>query len=172
MSIRTLLIILASSLCLISMPGCDSGDGESGSSGSGSTTTCGHGYAGESAASDFGQACTANSDCAHGTCLMPGDDGNITNDVFGFCTRGCDCDSGAGSASLSSSDPDYTCVYPGGCDVGTSQGSWRYAAPKCSTLDDCQAIDSRYTDCQTTDRKTVVEDTCGSLTKVCQAHAN
>ena len=162
------LLFFALCLCL---PGCDSAGGDDDGTG-GSTTICGHGYAGEAAASDFGEACTADSDCAHGTCLMPGDSGNITNEVFGFCTRGCDCDSGGSSASLSSEDTAYTCVYPGGCDVGTSQGSWRYAAPKCSDVSDCEAIDSRYTDCSTTDRKTVVEDTCGSLTKVCQAHAD
>ena len=58
----------------------------------------------------------------HQTCLMPGDTGNITNDVFGFCTRGCDCDD-AGDAAMPGADPDYSCIYPGGCYVGQSQGA-------------------------------------------------
>ena len=134
----------------------------------GPTTSCSRSYDAAITLEDFGIACSSDEECAQGECLMPGDDGNITNNVFGFCTRACDCD----SASLSSTDPNYHCVYPGGCFVSESQGSWRYAAPKCGDVSDCQAIDERYTDCATTDRKTVIDQTCGSLTKVCQAHAN
>ena len=124
-----------------------------------------------SIALDYGFACDSADDCAHQTCIMPGDDGNITNDVFGFCSRGCDCDD-AEVAKLPSDGPVHNCVYPGGCFVGQSQGAWRHAVLKCSTLEDCTAVDARYTDCSTTSSMTVVDDTCGNLKKVCQAHAN
>ena len=162
---RTLFALIAASFLAFS--GCDQLLG-----GDESTTSCTRSYDATITTEDFGLACTSDSDCAQGECLMPGDDGNITNNVFGFCTRACDCDAGSDSASLSSSDPNYHCVYPGGCFVNESQGTWRYAAPKCSDVSDCQAIDSRYTECATTDQKTVIDTTCGSLTKVCQAHAD
>ena len=137
----------------------------------GPSTECLYTYGTADFASDFGQACDADSGCAHGACIMPGDEGNITNDLFGFCSRGCDCDD-AGAAALSGSDPDYECAYPGGCWVSQSQGAWRHAVLKCSTLDDCLTVDPRYTDCEYTGKLTVIEgETCGSLTKVCQAHA-
>ena len=147
--------------------GCDTLTGSDGP-----TTSCTRNYDASITAEDFGVACTSDSECAQGECLMPGDEGNITNAVFGFCTRACDCDAGSDSASLSSSDANYHCVYPGGCFVGESQGAWRYAAPKCSDVSDCEAIDARYTECATTNQTTVIDTTCGSLTKVCQAHAN
>lgn len=167
-----LLIVL-----ITGVPGCDAASGAlgggTGTDGGddGPYSICLYSYAGDEAASDFGQGCTADTDCAHGTCMMPGDSGNITNDVFGFCTRACHCEAGGVAALMESSDPDYSCVYPGGCYVGQSQGAWRHAAPKCSSVSDCTDIDSRYTDCATTNSTTVVEDTCGSITKVCQAHA-
>jgi len=153
--------------------GDDNGDGTSTNGGSGTdgppSTDCLYPFGSADLGQDFGQACEADADCAHGTCLLPGMDGNVTNAVFGFCTRGCDCDDAA-DAKLSSEDDTYHCVYPGGCFIGESQGAWRHAVLKCSTVEDCQAVDARYTDCATTDSKTVVEDTCGSLRKVCQAH--
>jgi hypothetical protein len=147
------LIVTLTALLFLSLSGgmaCDQLTGADGP-----TTSCVRGYDATVTAQDFGQACTDDSECAHASCLMPNADGNIGD-----------------AASIASSDPDYHCVYPGGCFVSTSQGTWRYAAPKCSDVSDCEAIDARYTDCATTDQKTVLEDTCGSLTKVCQAHAN
>jgi hypothetical protein len=135
----------------------------------GPSSECSYGYGDSTVAIDFGAACESAADCAHNTCIMPGDDGNITNNVFGFCSRGCDCDDSE-DAKLPSENPDYHCVYPGGCFVGQSQGAWRHAVVRCSTVDDCAAVDARYTHCETTNGTTVVEDTCGSLKKVCQAH--
>jgi len=163
---HTLLLSAALGMCLTGALGCDQLTG-----GDGPTTTCEYPYGATNLEKDFGEACTENSECAHGLCMLPGMDGNITNNVFGFCSRGCNCDDSL-DAQITSQDPDHNCVEPGGCFVGASQGGWRHAAVRCSTLDDCQAIDSRYTDCSTTDQKTVVEDTCGSLKRVCQAHAN
>ncbi|MGB0588668.1 MAG: hypothetical protein ACPGU1_03215 [Myxococcota bacterium] len=144
------------------------GSGTAGNDGPPSTD-CLYPFGSADLGQDFGQGCTSDDECAHGTCMLPGAEGNVTNAVFGFCTRGCDCDDAA-DAKLSSEDDTYHCVYPGGCFIGESQGAWRHAVLKCSTVEDCQAVDPRYTDCATTDSKTVVEDTCGSLRKVCQAH--
>ena len=165
LSRAAMLIPLAFGLCML---GCDS---DSEDPMDGPSTICAYNFEAATVAADFGQACTSDGECSHGACIMPGDDGNITNEVFGFCTRACDCETSDGSnASLASTDPDYSCIYPGGCYVGQSQGAWRHAAPKCSSVSDCQAIDSRYTDCKTTSSSTVVEKTCGSLIKVCQPH--
>ena len=162
-SCRVSIIVAA----IVALAGCDAVSDATGIGG-GSSTTCQYAYGASGTAEDFGQACTADSDCAHNVCMMPGENGNITNEVFGFCTRGCDCDESQ-DATLAGSDPNYDCVYPGGCYVGTSQGAWRYAAPKCASIDDCLSIDSRYTHCADTNQMTVVEETCG-LHKVCQAH--
>ncbi len=149
------------------------GDGGGGDGGVGSTqpasTDCLYPFGGLELETDFGRACTTDADCSHGACILPGMEGNITNNLFGFCSRGCDCDDAA-AAKLSSEDETYHCVYPGGCFIGESQGAWRHAALRCSSVEDCQMVDSRYTHCATTDSMTVVEDTCGSLRKVCQAH--
>ena len=147
------------------------GSSSAGGSSDGPATTCLYPYGASSLDKDFGLACTEDSECVHGVCMLPGDEGNITNEVFGFCTRGCNCDDSS-DAQLSSEDGEHHCVHPGGCFIGESQGAWRHAAARCSSLDDCLALDTRYTDCATTDSKTVVEDTCGSLKKVCQAHVN
>ena len=146
-----------------------SGDGGEGANDGPPATDCLYPFGASDLGEDFGIACTSDNECLHGTCLMPADEGNVTNNVFGFCTRGCDCDD-ASDAKLSSEDDTYHCVYPGGCFIGESQGAWRHAVLKCSSIDDCQAVDPRYTHCATTDSMTVVEDTCGSLRKVCQAH--
>ena len=121
---------------------------------------------------DFGQACTAPEQCAYGVCMLPGAVGNITNDIFGFCTRGCDCDCVAGDEcpqSVSGQDPLYSCVYPGGCFPGQSQGQWRHVAPKCNSLDDCKELDERYTHCTKTYLMNASDSTCGQEAKVCMA---
>ena len=170
----TLLRALLTLSLSLALSGCDAASDAlgGGDGGDGALTICQYSYAGDGVAGDFGEPCATDADCAHGTCLQPGADGNITNEVFAFCTRACDCETSGGvSAPLASSDPDYTCVYPGGCFIGQSQGAWRHAGPKCGSVSDCTAIDSRYTDCEYTDRLTVLDDkTCGSITRVCQAH--
>ncbi|MDP6943573.1 MAG: hypothetical protein QF464_05440 [Myxococcota bacterium] len=152
---------------------CDTVDSaleDNGTGDDGPNSQCTYHYGAATLESDFGVACTSDADCAHNECIMPGDSGNITNEVFGFCSRGCDCDN-SDDAKLPEAEP-YSCVYPGGCYVGQSQGGWRHAAPKCSTLSDCTDIDPRYTHCQNTSQLTVIEDeTCGQLRDVCQAHA-
>ncbi len=161
--------------------GSGNGSGSDGSDGSGTggngtgepsepSTDCLYAYGSEELTSDFGVGCETPEECAHGVCMMPGATGNITNEVFGFCSRGCDCDD-AGDASLSGDDPDYDCAYPGGCWVGQSQGAWRHVVLKCSSVGDCQEVDSRYTHCEYTGNLTVIDgENCGGITKVCQAH--
>ena len=126
----------------------------------------------DTAVPDFGLPCTAPEDCAYGVCMVPSAVGNITNDTFGFCTRGCDCDCVAGDAcpqSVKGSDPDYSCVYPGGCFPGESKGQWRYVVPKCSSVDDCKLLDERYTHCTKTYLTNTSDSTCGQEAKVCMA---
>jgi hypothetical protein len=149
--------------------GCDSGsDGTDGP-----TSQCLYGYGTAGATSDFGVACTSNADCQYGVCMQPGDKGNITNAAFGFCTRGCDCDDSTASRVSGDDEALYSCAYPGGCFVGQSKGGWRHVVPRCTTLADCTAIDSRYTLCGSTSSSVVFSDPayagCGQLDKVCQA---
>jgi hypothetical protein len=168
-------VVILLALVLSPLGACDTGS--SSGSGAGPTTTCLYGHTAEAGAvDDFGAGCTDDADCAYGVCLMPGDKGNITNAVFGFCTRACDCDCEFGTEcgqSVSGSDPQWSCVYPGGCWPGESQGRWRHVAPKCTSVADCQAIDSRYTHCGETWKGNALQDddkTCGQDHKVCQAY--
>ena len=142
----------------------------------GPSTTCLYGYTpADGATEDFGKACETDEDCGYGVCMKPGDSGNITNAVFGFCTRACDCDCTTSdpecAQSVSGSDPQWSCVYPGGCFPG-SKGQYRYVMPKCSNVDDCTAIDPRYTHCEKTYKQNALNDPdklCGQEAKVCQA---
>lgn len=117
----------------------------------------------------IGAGCETAEDCGTGVCLKPGDGGNITNALFGFCTRSCNCNDDP-NMTVESSHGTFSCVYPGGCFPGTGASKYRQVVPKCNSLTDCQAIDVRYTHCQATDSATAIPDTsCGHLHKVCQA---
>lgn len=120
----------------------------------------------------IGERCTTNDECEYGRCIMPSEfagclalsdtfrtNAGLTNSLFGWCTRGCDCNETEDSNLSSEEKQTLYCLYPPG---GT--GDWRHVAPKCSSLDDCLALDAAYTECKAT--------TCGSdgATKVC--HAN
>ena len=134
-------------------------------------TVCIYNAVESGATEDFGKPCTQDSECQFGVCMMPGDLGNLSNEVFGFCTRGCDCGCVADGSdcpqSVSGSDPLWSCAYPGGCFPGQSQGGWRHVLRKCSSVDDCKAIDSRYTDCT----GTFQSSGCGKEDRVCMAFA-
>ncbi len=133
------------------------------------STICLYPFGDTTIESDFGIACEKNEDCKHGFCMTPENAGNITNNVFSFCSRGCDCND-VPHSTISGNDTVYDCVYPGGCFVGSSKGAWRHAVLLCNTLEDCTDVDPRYTHCEDTNVLTVVPDkTCG-LHKVCQAH--
>ncbi|MGM0577815.1 MAG: hypothetical protein ACQEXJ_18965 [Myxococcota bacterium] len=105
----------------------------------------------------IGEACASDSECRHGECMMPGENGNNVNDVFGFCTRGCDCGS-----SASEIDPDdaaeLECVYPAG-----GQGAWRHVVLECGEVDDCQAFAPGWNDCSLPPTGT------GTIKRVCMA---
>ncbi len=116
----------------------------------------------------IGVACEKDEDCGQGTCLLPGVGGNITNTVFGFCTRACNCNDDP-LISVASEDATRSCVYPGGCYPDTGASQFRHLVLKCNSLSDCTDVDSRYTDCRETNVFTVVGLTCGHLRKVCQA---
>jgi hypothetical protein len=136
----------------------------------GPSTICKYTFGAATVPSDFGTRCETNEECAHGFCMTPDSPGNITNNVFSFCSRGCDCND-APESSVSGQDQEYDCVYPGGCFPGTSNGSLRHAVKECVTLQDCLDVDPAYTHCATTDTLTTIPDTsCGQLHKVCQAH--
>lgn len=155
--------------------GCLFGSSGGGTSGTGTgndgpSSVCKYKYGTADTAEDFGIACTSDSECAHGVCMQPGADGNITNNVFGFCSRGCNCDNSADDARLPSEHDTYSCVAPGGCFPGESNGAWKHAVLKCTSLSDCQAIDQRYTHCAATSDMTIYPDKkCGELRKVCLA---
>ena len=155
---------------IISISGCLSGCDLVGSGDEGeSLTQCTYAYDAATVPGDFGVRCTDDTQCNHGECIMPSDSGNVTNNIFGFCSRGCDCEDSQ-DARLSGDDVNYDCVYPGGCFPGQSQGSWRYVVPKCQNLDDCLMIDEGYTHCNYTGSQTTVDTTCGDIsTKVCLA---
>jgi hypothetical protein len=155
---RRIQLLMALAFGIMQGSGCDVLNGDDGPS-----SICLYHYAVSSTPSDFGQGCASNDDCAHGVCVQPGDSGNITNEVFGFCSRGCDCDD-SDDAQITDAQT-YSCVYPGGCFEGESKGAWRHAVAKCSTLEDCKSIDDRYTDCDDTSSLFG----CGQLHTVCIA---
>lgn len=102
----------------------------------------------------FGGGCTDDRECVFQECLLPGEPGNITNSVFGFCTRGCDCNGDAGQLRPAEMG-DYTCLWPeGGKSV-------RHVVVQCETLADCVKRDTRWRACRT--------PLSGGATKVCIA---
>ena len=62
-SVRLSLTALATAALLTTAVSCDSADGP--------TTSCNYSYDATITAKDFGQACTEDSECAQGVCMMP-----------------------------------------------------------------------------------------------------
>jgi len=123
----------------------------------GALTCCDFGYVETNAAGlDFGEACTEDVECRFGTCLQPGAEGNLTNDVFGFCTRGCDCENAEAARLVGSERDELSCLYPPG-----SQGRTHHVVMQCSSVSDCAAVDPRWNVCQT--------PSAGGARPVCQA---
>lgn len=109
---------------------------------------------------DFGESCTTNQECMFGVCMKPGDPGNITNNQFGFCTRGCDCENNeASQIPAELKEGGLECVYPSD-GAGTFKAK-HFVAIECTDTAECQDIDPAWTDCR-------IPDT-GSARKVCHA---
>jgi hypothetical protein len=83
--------------------------------------------------------CEADADCMYGKCMLPGESGNLTNTVFGFCTRGCDCENATDSQLTDTEKQDYLCLYPPG-----NQGGWHHVVGRCTV---CDQMDPGWTDC-------------------------
>lgn len=106
---------------------------------------------------EFGTGCTTNAECKWSECLQPSEGGNLTNDTFGFCTRGCDC--GTTETTIPSGDKEaLLCLYPPG-----NQRKWAHITVRCETVADCQALDSRWTACKI--------PSAGGLQTICHALA-
>lgn len=106
-------------------------------------TCCVYPWENEIDGKGLGEGCESDAECAFGKCLLPNEGGNITNAVFGFCTRACDC--GSQESKLTDDEKAIaTCLYSPG-----NQGSWRHAVLACANAADCQAVDSRWEDCGT-----------------------
>lgn len=152
---------LAMGVGALLMLGCEgfgggSGSGSSGSTFSGPYTNCQFAYDMEdSSKAPFGAGCTTDADCAYGACIQPGSTGNITNDQFGFCTRACDCNEDTTSRLSEEEKAKYECIYP-----SSPAQDYRHVVIECTSLADCTAVDSRWTECSTG---------TGTARKVCKA---
>ncbi|MCC6620986.1 MAG: hypothetical protein IT385_07010 [Deltaproteobacteria bacterium] len=152
-----IVLSLTSILCTTAVA-CDNDDGDGNG---GPLTQCVLNYESPSSGGkEFGAACTQDSECKFGECMLPNDTGNITNTKFGFCTRGCDCEN-ADAAKI----PDelkegvLECLYPS--DGGGGLKEYHHVVLECNDVSECQAIDSGWTDCRLPDT--------GSARKVCHA---
>lgn len=135
--------------------GGDTTGGDTGGNG-GSLTNCDLSY--EQAnpqGKGFAEGCANDNECEFGECLMPGTGGNITNNQFGFCTRGCDCENAVASQIPDGMKEELDCLYPSGFkDV-------HHIVVECANAAECQALDPRWTECKTPDT--------GGVRKVCHA---
>ncbi len=113
----------------------------------GPTTLCTYGYTAPANPGDqgVGAKCEEDLDCASGVCLEPGEDGNDTNILFAFCTRGCDCNRDSDASLTSTEQATLLCLEPQKDDSGAGD---RHAVPKCSSLQDCLALNADWTDCR------------------------
>ncbi len=117
----------------------------------------------------IGAGCTDNSQCMYGVCLEPSttapdpdtgtgtSNGNTTNRVFGFCTRGCDCGNTAASQLSSAEKETWTCLYPRG-----HNGGWHHVVLKCTNAASCGNADTKWNIC--------AMPLAGGTYPVCQAH--
>lgn len=103
----------------------------------------------------FGEACSHNDECLYGACVLPEASGNITNALFGFCSRGCDCNEDTESNLVGNERQEFSCLYPSGYK------NFHHVVKNCRSLSECQAIDPRYTECSPPDS--------GGINKICQA---
>jgi hypothetical protein len=159
MTRRLVLLALAPLVSLLAQA-CDGVDGTApgGTSGAGGVITrCDLGITEVNPGTrGFGEGCAADSECDFGVCLQPGAAGNLTNGVFGFCTRGCDCGNDTASRLTPAEKEDLACLYP-----PTPDQHERHVVVQCATLDDCKRLDERWTACKTL--------STGGVARVCHA---
>lgn len=150
-----LVITFGLALATAAVSGCDD-NGEDGNGNGGPLTMCDLNFAsGNDALKGFGQGCEQDSECAFAECMMPGDQGNITNSVFGFCTRGCDCENNTASQLPDDMKEELDCLYPAGFR------HIHHVVVECANVAECQALDPRWNDCRIADS--------GNARKVCHA---
>ena len=161
-TLRWALTLLAAAGLMLS---CDSdpfgGEDDAGSGGTwcNDSTCCDFPFGNETAGKVIGERCTADSECAFGKCYLPTEPGNQTNDVFGFCTRGCDCEASEEAKLTPEEKNIYICYYP-----TDGQGTFKqmhHVVLRCDVLDECTAVDSGYNLCSVPKQ--------GTSMKVCQA---
>lgn len=133
-------IVLIGLVALFVVPACDLFGGDDG--GSGPATTCSYPTSEGTSGKEIGASCTANAECATNFCMMPGAAGNLTNELFGFCSRSCDCNDDPATRIATDDKAIYECLYPAG-----NQGANRHVAVKCVKLADCQDVDPAWTQC-------------------------
>lgn len=131
--------------------GCDDASGSNGS-----LTGCDLAFgSSDPTKKGFGEGCEQNSECEYGVCLKPGVGGNITNTIFGFCSRGCDCEDNTASRLTTDEKEVLDCLYPAGFK------DLHHVVVECANVGECQELDPRWNDCR-------VADT-GNARKVCHA---
>lgn len=124
--------------------------------GGGSSTQCDLNFsAPNNALKDFGEGCDSDAECAFAECVMPGTPGNITNNVFGFCSRGCDCEDNVDARLTVEQKEVLDCLYPSGFK------DFHHVVVECSSVADCTALDPRWNDCRF--------PTSGNARKTCHA---
>ncbi len=141
-------------LGLALLPACDNGDDPDGTGGS--LTQCDLNFsAGNDTLKDFGEGCAQDSECAFAECILPGTPGNITNAVFGFCSRGCDCENDTTAQLPDDQKEELDCLYPSGFK------NFHHVVVECANTAECQALDSRWTSCES--------PSTGGVRKLCHA---
>ena len=148
------LTALVFALGLALFPACDNSDDPDGTGGS--LTQCDLNFSpGNDALKGFGEGCAQDSECAFAECILPGTPGNITNAVFGFCSRGCDCENDTASQLPDDQKEELDCLYPSGFK------NFHHVVVECANTAECQALDSRWTSCES--------PSTGGVRKLCHA---
>jgi hypothetical protein len=140
LAIRSLPILFLALVVGLVSPACDLFGGDGGTSGP--TTTCSYPTSEGTSGKEMGASCTTNSECATNFCMMPGAAGNLSNEVFGFCSRSCDCNDDPGTRVATEDANIYECVYPAG-----NEGKNRHVVLECTNLADCQDVDPAWREC-------------------------
>ncbi|MEZ4269110.1 MAG: hypothetical protein R3F39_22370 [Myxococcota bacterium] len=137
---RALVVGLTLFAAGFSLSACDLFGGDDGTSGP--ATTCSYPTSEGTSGKEIGASCTTNAECATNFCMMPGATGNLSNEVFGFCSRACDCNDDASTRVATEDANIYECVYPAG-----NQGKNRHVVLECTNVADCRDVDPAWSEC-------------------------